>query len=45
LKRIRGGGLAIKREEPPAEELRYAAVIKRLDLPDGKLTRLVQSKR
>ena len=40
-----GGGLAIKRKEPPAEELRYAAVIQRLDLLDGKLTRLVESKR
>jgi uncharacterized membrane protein YcaP (DUF421 family) len=39
-----GGGFAIKRKEPAADELRYAAVIQRLDLMDGKLTRLLDAK-
>jgi uncharacterized membrane protein YcaP (DUF421 family) len=39
-----GGGFAIKRKEPAADELRYAAVIQRLDLMDGKLTQLLDAK-
>jgi uncharacterized membrane protein YcaP (DUF421 family) len=35
-----GGGFAIKRKEPAMEEVRYAAIIQRLDRLDGKLTKL-----
>jgi uncharacterized membrane protein YcaP (DUF421 family) len=38
-----GGTFAIKRKEPPTEDLHHAEVMRRLDSLDGKLSRLLNS--